>query len=258
MKLADKIEIGEQKAPAALRYGLVAGLPLLAGGAFFLYRKLKQEVPPAPAWDAELQKPPLDERTVREEFRPPPETGAPFTEALPAGRVEYKNEFGEKAVGLPGGGLDALPVTPVDETDLVPRFGKLIGLAITDLMDSSVGSVEAVYYRRLRGEPEWAAASLGMVDKRRVIVPLDGATFDDDKIRLAVSKSMIDESPTVEDAVLGDELEQGLYAHYMVRRMLPGLEGEREEDGLRLRMWAPVATEMSESSRTDHPEKEAS
>jgi len=258
MKLADKIEIEEQKTPAALRFGLVAGLPLLAGGAFFLYRKLKQEIPPAPAWDAELQRTPLDEKTIREESRPPAEPGTPSTETLPADRVEYTNEFGEKAVGMPGGGLDALPLTPVDETDLVPRFGNLIGMPITDLMDSTVGSVEAVYYRHLRGEPEWAAISLGMVDKRRVVVPLDGATFDEDKIRLAVPKSMIEEAPTVEDPVLGDELEKGLYAHYMVRRMLPGLEGERDEDGLRLRMWAPVATEMGESVGTGHPEKEAS
>jgi len=79
MKLLDKIESEEQKAPAALRFGLVASLPILAGGAFFLYRKLRQEVPPAPAWDAELQKPPLDERTVREEVRPLTEPGAPGT-----------------------------------------------------------------------------------------------------------------------------------------------------------------------------------
>jgi hypothetical protein len=274
MKLAEAVGIEEQhKSPGALRLGIAAGIPLLAGGVFFLYRKLRQEVPPPPAWDAELKRPPFDASLVRDEYRPagdgpqkpatelsrhveslPPKVPLNSVESaeaeLPPDRVEYRNEFGEKAVGLPGDGLDAVPATPVDETELVTRFGKLIGMPMTDLMDSPMGSIEAVYYRRLRGEPEWAVTSHGMVDRRHVLVPLDGAVIGD-SVRLSVPKSMIDEAPTVDIApVLEDELEKGLYAHYMVRRMLPGLEGERDEQGLRLRLWAPVATELGESTQT--------
>jgi hypothetical protein len=277
MKLAERIGLEEHKGPGAIRIGIAAGLPLLAGGVFFLYRKLRHEVPPSPAWDAELKPPP-----IREEYRPegdrPQESlpaegpsqvesidkpgplgGVVSAEPLPPDRVEYTNEFGEKAVGLPGGGLDALPATPINETELVTRFGKLIGLPMSDLMDVSVGPVEAVYYRQLRGEAEWALTTIGMADKRRVVVPLDAAAIGEDSIRLSVPKSMIDEAPAAEvGPVMDEELEKGVYAHYMVRRMLPGLEGERDEGGVRLRQWAPAATEMGESADFGHSGKELS
>ena len=231
--------------------GVVLGLPLMVGGAFLLYRKLRQETPPAPAWDRELQTPPLDPGLDRLEN---PQRDAPPASSKtdePRDRVEYTNEFGEKAAGIAGGGLDAVPVTPVDATEAGLRFGQLIGRSMKDLLDGPAGSIEAVYYRRLRGEPEWAATTVGLLDKRRVLAPLDGVSLTEDEIKLAVPNSMIEEAPTIEatSAVLDDEQEMQLYAHYQVRRMLPGLEGERDEDGLRLRMWAPVATEMSEPSQ---------
>jgi hypothetical protein len=236
-------ELGlESKAKRALPLGLATGL--LAGGVYLFFRKMRQETPPAPAWDAELQPRP---DAGREERQSPAEVKAPIAgDAPPRERVEYTNEFGEKAVGMPGGGLDALPLTPVDESELTVRFGALIGRQVVDLLDAPAGSVEAVYYRRLRGEPEWIVTSIGVIEKRRVLVPLDGATIDE-QIRLSVPNSMIDEAPDVAEAVLDEEQEHELYAHYMVRRMLPGLEGERDENGLRLRMWAPVATETNES-----------
>jgi len=122
-------------------------------------------------------------------------------------------------------------------SSLTPRFGHLIGRNIVDLGGSTVGEVEGVYYRTLSGDPEWLATNVGLVNPQRVLVPLEGVPLDDESIRVAYSKDMIESSPAVEDQVLDEETEMALYQHYSARRTLPGVEAERDSENLRLRMW---------------------
>ena len=115
-------------------------------------------------------------------------------------------------------------------------------MQVVDLNGESIGEVEAVYYRSLTGDPEWLAVSTGLVEIQRVLVPLDGATVDEEAIRLAQAKGVVADAPAVEEQVLSEATELQLYTHYGVRRTLPGVESERDDENVRLRAWEPAST----------------
>jgi hypothetical protein len=134
------------------------------------------------------------------------------------------------------------PVEPVtrgalpelDET----AFRNLIGKTLVDINGDGVGEIEAAYYRRMRGEPEWAAVSIGLIDRRRVLVPLDAATVGE-QVAVPYPKDMIEASPATDAEVVDEPDEMQLFIYYGARRILPGVESERRPEAVTLRMWAP-------------------
>lgn len=131
------------------------------------------------------------------------------------------------------------PRPHTDSIDVSAKANGLLHKQVLDLNGDAVGEVEAVYYRSLSGDPEWIATSIGLADKKRVLVPLDGASVDEE-IRLAQAKADIEAAPAIENETVDEETELLLYGHYGVRRVLPGVEGERDEGDLKLRMWQPA------------------
>lgn len=117
-------------------------------------------------------------------------------------------------------------------------FTSLIGKPVVDINGDHIGDVEALYYRELRNVPEWAAVSTGLVDRKRVLVPLEGVTIGD-RVEVPYPKDVIEHSPPTEAQALDDEPEMALYTHYSARRILPGVESERHPESVKLRMWAP-------------------
>ena len=133
-----------------------------------------------------------------------------------------------------------------DSFAIADQATSLIGKAIVDLNGEEVGSVEGVYYRSLSGDPEWLATSPGLADKKRVLVPLAGATVGD-QVSLAQAKAEVEAAPEIESLTLDEVTEMALYGHYGVRRVLPGVEAERNDENIVLRQWlAPEPAEMRE------------
>jgi hypothetical protein len=110
----------------------------------------------------------------------------------------------------------------------------LLHKQLVDLNGETIGEVEAVYYRSLTGDPEWLAATVGLMEPKRVLVPLDGATVGDE-IRLAQAKGVVEDAPAMDEPVIAEADELVLYSYYGVRRTLPGVEAERNEENIRLR-----------------------
>ena len=135
--------------------------------------------------------------------------------------------------------VEPRPGTPESQEVDEARFGSLLGRDVVDITGDKVGEVDGIYYRKLEPKPEWVALNLGALDPKRVIVPLDAATIEE-RITVPYTKENITESPAVEAVVLDEAEEMQLYAHYGVRRMLPGIESQRSPEDEKLRLWTRV------------------
>jgi hypothetical protein len=186
--------------------------PLLGIGAYLVYSRAKTAK--APEYDPSWQWPEQSTSTI-----------TPYPASAPGLRRDD-----------PALSPDAVSVPP--ESKAVP----LVNKQVLDLNGESIGEVKAVYYRSLTGDPEWLAVSTGLVDLQRVLVPLDGATVDEETIRLAQAKGVVEDAPAVEEQVLSEATEMRLYSHYGVRRTLPGVESERDSENVLLRAWQPTST----------------
>lgn len=89
----------------------------------------------------------------------------------------------------------------------------LIGAVVLDRRNHRIGEVQQV----LRGpdgrRPGWIGVRIGMegVD---VLVPLEGAEWDDEALRIAVSRNSTDGAPDIVGGRLSDEAEERLLTHY--------------------------------------------
>jgi uncharacterized protein (TIGR02271 family) len=88
------------------------------------------------------------------------------------------------------------------------------GAVFTD-RGEKVGSVGEVYLDDSTGEPAWVTVHTGLFGSRESLVPLRGATVEDDRLVVAVPKDLIRHAPSVErDGHLSPEDEAALYRHY--------------------------------------------
>jgi hypothetical protein len=206
---------------ALLVFGPLAGI-----GAYFFLTKAKA-----------AKAPQYDPHWLQPETQPHP-TSVPTT-SVPTNEAPAATLDDIVAMTNPPGGNDDLAV--------ITKAGALLNKPVVDLNGDSVGEAEAIYYRSLSGEPEWIATTLGLVEPKRVLVPLDGASIEDEEIKVAQARADIEAAPAIEGPLLDDETEMALYGHYGVRRMLPGVESERNDENLRLRMWQPAASVSGDS-----------
>ena len=87
-----------------------------------------------------------------------------------------------------------------------------------EVIDSSgdkVGKLEEIYLDEETGEPEWALVKTGMFGTKSTFVPLQGASADDDAVRVAFEKEQIKDAPKIDtDQELSADEERQLYSHY--------------------------------------------
>ena len=77
-----------------------------------------------------------------------------------------------------------------------------------------IGSVEHVYFNVDTNEPEWLAVGAGILSNRFSMVPLRGATFEDDRIVVPFTKEQVKNSPDVAPDAISRHMEQQLYSYY--------------------------------------------
>ncbi|CAN5668047.1 PRC and DUF2382 domain-containing protein [soil metagenome] len=79
-----------------------------------------------------------------------------------------------------------------------------------------IGKVGQVYLDDASGEPDWATVNTGMFGTSETFVPLQGASFDNDRLNVAHSQEKVKDAPKVD--LDGDHLpeseERRLYEHY--------------------------------------------
>ena len=108
--------------------------------------------------------------------------------------------------------------TPVD-TIRPASDDTLLGLEVVDMDGTSVGHVERVFNNGIERTSGWVAVSSGLVDKKRVAVPLLDSTIED-KVIVPYPKELIVEAPELTGDQLVESEEIAAYRHYNLRREL--------------------------------------
>ena len=99
-------------------------------------------------------------------------------------------------------------MTPLD----VQQF---IGRTAVDSEGNKVGKIGQVYLDERSGLPLWVTIATGMLGTRQSFAPIDGSGFDGDQVRLAVSKDLVKDAPSLdEDGRIDASEQEALYRHY--------------------------------------------
>ncbi|MCM6764549.1 PRC and DUF2382 domain-containing protein [Rathayibacter sp. ZW T2_19] len=78
-----------------------------------------------------------------------------------------------------------------------------------------IGSVEQVYLADDTGTPVWATVRTGLFGTKESFVPLEGASFDGDRLTVSYDKSFVKDAPRIDaDGALTEEEEAELYRYY--------------------------------------------
>ncbi|MCJ1695883.1 PRC and DUF2382 domain-containing protein [Rathayibacter caricis] len=78
-----------------------------------------------------------------------------------------------------------------------------------------IGSVEQVYLADDTGNPVWATVRTGLFGTKETFVPLEGASFDGDRLTVPYDKSFVKDAPNIDaDGSLTEDEEAELYRYY--------------------------------------------
>ncbi len=93
---------------------------------------------------------------------------------------------------------------------------QLVGSTAYGSDGDKIGKVGQVYLDDSTGEPDWATVNTGLFGSDETFVPLQGASFADDRLNVAHSQEKVKDAPKVD--LDGDHLpeseERRLYEHY--------------------------------------------
>jgi sporulation protein YlmC with PRC-barrel domain len=102
----------------------------------------------------------------------------------------------------------------------------LQGMTVKDIDGSKVGDVSGYYYDGPTGQVEWLVVEGGLGGDKSVLVPVDGLFQEGEDLVTPHTKGHVIDEPAVDGETIDLETEISLYAHFNVRRQLPG----RKED----------------------------
>jgi uncharacterized protein (TIGR02271 family) len=92
---------------------------------------------------------------------------------------------------------------------------QFIGRTAVDSEGSKIGKIGQVYLAEQTGTPEWITVATGMFGTRQSFAPTYGSRFEGGQVRLAVSKDLVKEAPSIDDDAPMEASEQdALYRHY--------------------------------------------
>jgi hypothetical protein len=94
----------------------------------------------------------------------------------------------------------------------------LIGADVLDPDGEKIGTVGQVYLDPDTNRPLWATVKTGLFGSKESFVPLEGASYTDDRLHVEHSKDVVKHAPKIDaDGALTHEEEDSLYAHYRPR-----------------------------------------
>src|SRR5689334_2897312 len=92
---------------------------------------------------------------------------------------------------------------------------QFIGRTAVDNEGSKIGKIGQVYLAEQTGVPVWLTITTGMLGNRQNFAPVYGSEFEGDHVRLAVSKDLVKDAPSIDDDGHMEASEQdALYRHY--------------------------------------------
>jgi uncharacterized protein (TIGR02271 family) len=92
---------------------------------------------------------------------------------------------------------------------------QFIGQTAVDIEGSKLGKIDNVYLDEQTGMPVWITVATGMLGTRQSFAPIYGSEFEGGQVRLAVSKDLVKDAPSIDDdGQVGASEQDALYRHY--------------------------------------------
>lgn len=89
------------------------------------------------------------------------------------------------------------------------------GHTMVDVNGDKIGDIQEIYLDVETERPEWALVNTGFLGTRSTFVPLQGATKDNDEVRVPHDKAHVKDAPSIDaDQQLSQEQEAELYRYY--------------------------------------------
>ena len=77
-----------------------------------------------------------------------------------------------------------------------------------------IGKVEEIFYDQETRKPEWIGIGTGAFGTKRVLVPVEGASLEEDAFRVPYPKDQVKNAPDVDADEIDQQTEQSLYSYY--------------------------------------------
>jgi uncharacterized protein (TIGR02271 family) len=95
------------------------------------------------------------------------------------------------------------------------EIDRVQGATAYDNSGEKIGKVDQVYLDDQSGEPTWVTVNTGLFGTSTTFVPLEGATFDGDDLRVGYDKDRVKDAPRIDvDQHLERDQEDELYRYY--------------------------------------------
>lgn len=102
------------------------------------------------------------------------------------------------------------------------------GQSVLDPAGEYLSKVEDFYFDSETDEPLFASMKVGMLGRRLTFVPLEGAVFGRDYIKISHPKEKVKDAPTIEhDGELSAEQEAELHRYYALDYTPPSTQSGR-------------------------------
>ena len=100
------------------------------------------------------------------------------------------------------------------DTHTMDQIHQLRGRPVYSRDRDKIGTVEHLYYDVERNEPQWLAVGAGILSNRYSMVPLRGATFEQEGVIVPFTKDQVKNSPDVMPDAISQHLEKELWSYY--------------------------------------------
>ena len=97
------------------------------------------------------------------------------------------------------------------------RLAGMQGANVYDSAGDKIGAVEEIYYDEETNQPEWIGIGTGFFGTKRVLVPVQGASFEGDEVRVPYAKDQVKDAPDVDSDEISQDAERELYSFYGLR-----------------------------------------
>jgi uncharacterized protein YrrD len=94
------------------------------------------------------------------------------------------------------------------------RLEEIRGTPVYSGDREKIGTVEDVYFDVPSGQPEWIAVGAGILSSHHTLVPMRGASFEEDGLIVPFTKEQVKEAPEVMPDAISPHLENEMLTYY--------------------------------------------
>jgi sporulation protein YlmC with PRC-barrel domain len=94
------------------------------------------------------------------------------------------------------------------------RLEEIRGTPVYSGDREKIGTVEDVYFDVPSGQPEWIAVGAGVLSSHHTLVPMRGASFEEDGLIVPFTKEQVKDAPEMVPDAISPHLENELLSYY--------------------------------------------